>query len=157
MRTRKLTLVKPALPARKNGKWTEREHQIFVTACKTVIVEGHRRGKCFSKHNFCSNSFVMLLGFVMMRLEKAEYTKFRNCDVCEIYHRYPLLFGQAFDLDKYAMTPTKLLQCGFDGVINSGSDSLHGMLPPVMKVRLNWDQVREWISLVVTVERSGKD
>ncbi|KAL2515313.1 Uncharacterized protein Fot_29284 [Forsythia ovata] len=65
---------------------------------------------------------------VVVVTEKAKYAKFRNCDVREIYHMYLSLFGHAFDSDKYVMTPTKLSQCGIDGVI-SGSDSPHDTLP----------------------------
>ncbi|KAL2500748.1 uncharacterized protein Fot_34596 [Forsythia ovata] len=72
--------------------------------------------------------------------EKAEYAKFRNRDVREIYHRYPQLFGQAFDSDKYTMTPTKLSQRGFDGVINSGSDSPHDTLPIFAETRDSSDE-----------------
>ncbi|KAL2515679.1 uncharacterized protein Fot_29650 [Forsythia ovata] len=60
--------------------------------------------------------------------EKAKYTKFKNRDVREIYHMYLSLFGQAFDSNKYAITPTKLSQRVIDGVI-SGSDSPHNTLP----------------------------
>ncbi|KAL2527182.1 L10-interacting MYB domain-containing protein [Abeliophyllum distichum] len=177
MSTGKSTPVKPASPARKNAKWAEQEHQIFVTACESVIAEGHRRGKCFRKHSW--DRLVNLFNSTAAKnwsrtqlknhwdsmrrehkhlhellrctgieynqrdnviaadddwwerkiKEKAEYAKFRNHDVREIYHRYPILFGQAFDSDKYSMTPTKLSQRGFDGVINSGSDSPHDTLP----------------------------
>ncbi|KAL2543049.1 Uncharacterized protein Adt_04027 [Abeliophyllum distichum] len=72
--------------------------------------------------------------------EKAEYAKFRNCDVYKIYHRYLSLFGQAFDLDKYIMTPTKLSQRGIDGVINSGNDSSHDTLPINVETRDSSDE-----------------
>ncbi|KAL2459832.1 uncharacterized protein Fot_54576 [Forsythia ovata] len=80
-------------------------------------------------------------------MEKAEYAKFRNRDVREIYHRYPQLFGQAFDSDKYAMTPTKLSQRGFDGVINSGSDSPHDTLPIFAETRDSSDEVEHLASV----------
>ncbi|KAL2532136.1 Uncharacterized protein Adt_05487 [Abeliophyllum distichum] len=66
--------------------------------------------------DFCSNSLVMLLGFVMIRLENAEYTKFRNCDVREIYHRYPLLFGKL-------STETKTRDSSDEGPFELGSNS----------------------------------
>ncbi|KAL2462304.1 Uncharacterized protein Adt_45724 [Abeliophyllum distichum] len=72
--------------------------------------------------------------------EKTVYTKLRNCDVRKIYHRYPLIFGQAFDLDKYAITPTKLSQRGFDGVINSGSDSPRDTLSIFVETRDSSDE-----------------
>ncbi|KAL2533257.1 Uncharacterized protein Adt_06608 [Abeliophyllum distichum] len=127
MSTGKSTPMKPASPARKNAKWVEREHEIFVTACEMVIAEGHHRGKCFSKHDWD-------------RLEKAEYAKFRNRDVHKIYHRYPILFGQAFDSDKYSMTPTKLSQRRFDRVINSGGDSPHDTLSIFAETRDSSDE-----------------
>ncbi|KAL2508015.1 hypothetical protein Fot_31662 [Forsythia ovata] len=52
LRIGKSTTVKPASPARKNAKWVEQEHQIFLTACKTVIAEGHHKRKCSSKHDW---------------------------------------------------------------------------------------------------------
>ncbi|KAL2542896.1 L10-interacting MYB domain-containing protein-like [Abeliophyllum distichum] len=204
--------MKAASPTRKNVKWAEQEYQIFVTACETMIAEGHHRGKCFSKHgcerlvNLFNSSTAknwsrtqLKNHWASMRWEhkhlhellcstgieynqrdniivadgdwweqkikkKAEYAKFRNRYVREIYLKYPLLFGQTFDSDKYAMTPTKLSQRGFDGVINSGSDNPMTRCPSsqrhetqAMKVRSHWDQVQEWISLVVTVEKNGKD
>ncbi|KAL2508273.1 uncharacterized protein Fot_31920 [Forsythia ovata] len=79
-------------------------------------------------------------GAVWTVAEKAEYAKFRNRHVREIYHRYPLLFGQALDSDKYAMTPTKLSQRGFDGVISNGSDSPHDTLPIFAETRDSSDE-----------------
>ncbi|KAL2488463.1 L10-interacting MYB domain-containing protein-like [Forsythia ovata] len=72
--------------------------------------------------------------------EKAEYAKFKNRDVHEIYHRYLSFFGQAFDSDKYAITPTKLSQRGIDGVINSSSDSPHDTLPINVEARNSSDE-----------------
>ncbi|KAL2481264.1 L10-interacting MYB domain-containing protein [Abeliophyllum distichum] len=209
MSTGKSTPVKPASPARKNAKWAERKQQIFVTACESVITEGHRREKCFSKHGWdrlvnlfnstaaknwsrtqlknhwdsmrrehkhlhellrCTGieyvgirscpatSYAILFSFQYEYnqrdnviaadddwwerkiKEKAKYAKFRNRDVREIYHRYPILFGQAFDSDKYSMMPTKLSQRGFDGVINSGSDSPHDTLPIFAETRDSSDE-----------------
>ncbi|KAL2513440.1 L10-interacting MYB domain-containing protein-like [Abeliophyllum distichum] len=159
--------MKPSSPARKNAKWVEREHEIFVTACEMVIAEGHHRGKCFSKHDwdrlvnlFDSRTQLKNHWDSMKREhkhlhellrctgieynqrdnEKAEYAKFRNRDVHKIYHRYPILFGQAFDSDKYSMTPTKLSQRRFDRVINSGSDSPHDTLSIFAETRDSSDE-----------------
>ncbi|KAL2485787.1 Myb DNA-bind 3 domain-containing protein [Abeliophyllum distichum] len=51
-RTGKSTAVKPTSPVRKNAKWAEQEHQIFLTACETVITKGHRKEKCFRKYDW---------------------------------------------------------------------------------------------------------
>ncbi|KAL2540247.1 Uncharacterized protein Adt_01225 [Abeliophyllum distichum] len=84
--------------------------------------------------------YVVELMSMADELEKAEYAKFRNRDVREIYHRYPILFGQAFDSDKYSMTPTKLSQRRFDVVINSGSDSSHDTLSIFTETRDSSDE-----------------
>ncbi|KAL2511355.1 putative harbinger transposase-derived nuclease [Abeliophyllum distichum] len=89
MGTRKSTPVKPVSPAKKNAKWAKREHQIFLTACETVIAEGHRRGKCFSKHGWERLVNLFNNSAAKSWRRKAEYAKFRNRDVREIYHRYP--------------------------------------------------------------------
>ncbi|KAL2505045.1 L10-interacting MYB domain-containing protein-like [Abeliophyllum distichum] len=214
MRIRKSNLVKVASPTKKNTKWAEREHQIFVTACETVIAEGHRRRMCFSKHgwerlvnlfngsaaknwsrtqlknhwdsirrehkqlhellrctgieynqrdniivadddwweqkikicfiqncngpylldsDFCSNSLVMLLG-------KRQSTPNSETVMCVKYTTGTPIVWTGFHSDKYAMTPTKLLQCGFDGVINSGSESPHDTLPIFAETRESSDE-----------------
>ncbi|KAL2466552.1 L10-interacting MYB domain-containing protein-like [Abeliophyllum distichum] len=119
--------MKAASPARKNVKWAEREYQIFVTTYETMIAEGHRRGKYFSKHGW--ERLVNL--FNSSAAKNWSRTQFKNHwdSMSKIYNMYPLLFGKAFDSDKYAMTPTKLSQRRFDGVINCGSDSPHDTFP----------------------------
>ncbi|KAL2527489.1 Myb DNA-bind 3 domain-containing protein [Abeliophyllum distichum] len=43
-----------------------------------------------------------------------EFAKFRGRDCGEIFHKYSQLFGDAYDSEKYALSPTKLSKKGFD-------------------------------------------
>ncbi|KAL2490842.1 L10-interacting MYB domain-containing protein [Abeliophyllum distichum] len=43
-----------------------------------------------------------------------EFEKFRGRDCGEIFHKYSQLFGDAYDSEKYAVSPTKLSKKGFD-------------------------------------------
>ncbi|KAL2504741.1 Uncharacterized protein Adt_20362 [Abeliophyllum distichum] len=143
----KSIVVKPASPTRKNSKWANREHQIVLTTCETVIAKGHRSGKCFSKHvwerlvhlfNTSAANSQLKNQWDLMRkrqstpnLEIGMFVK-PGCN--------SLFFGKSFDLDKYAMIPTKLTHWGFDGFINIGSESLHESLPINVETRDSSDE-----------------
>ncbi|KAL2461877.1 Uncharacterized protein Adt_45297 [Abeliophyllum distichum] len=43
-----------------------------------------------------------------------DFVKFRGRDCGEIFHKYSQLFGNAYDSEKYAVSPTKLSKKGFD-------------------------------------------
>ncbi|KAL2541230.1 L10-interacting MYB domain-containing protein [Abeliophyllum distichum] len=43
-----------------------------------------------------------------------EFEKFRGRDCGEIFHKYSQLFDDAYDSEKYAVSPTKLSKKGFD-------------------------------------------
>ncbi|KAL2531362.1 Uncharacterized protein Adt_04713 [Abeliophyllum distichum] len=43
-----------------------------------------------------------------------EFEKFHGRDCGEIFHKYSQLFGDAYDSEKYAVSPTKLSKKGFD-------------------------------------------
>ncbi|KAL2466790.1 Uncharacterized protein Adt_42641 [Abeliophyllum distichum] len=43
-----------------------------------------------------------------------DFVKFRGRDCGEIFHKYSQLFGDAYDSEKYAVSPTKLSKKGFD-------------------------------------------
>ncbi|KAL2491825.1 Myb DNA-bind 3 domain-containing protein [Abeliophyllum distichum] len=43
-----------------------------------------------------------------------DFVKFRGRDCGEIFHKYSQLFGDAYDSEKYALSPTKLSKKGFD-------------------------------------------
>ncbi|KAL2479430.1 Myb DNA-bind 3 domain-containing protein [Abeliophyllum distichum] len=43
-----------------------------------------------------------------------EFAKFRGRDCGEIFHKYSQLFGDAYDSEKFALSPTKLSKKGFD-------------------------------------------
>ncbi|KAL2462008.1 Myb DNA-bind 3 domain-containing protein [Abeliophyllum distichum] len=43
-----------------------------------------------------------------------EFAKFRGRDCGEIFHKYSQLFGDAYNSEKYALSPTKLSKKGFD-------------------------------------------
>ncbi|KAL2534041.1 Myb DNA-bind 3 domain-containing protein [Abeliophyllum distichum] len=43
-----------------------------------------------------------------------EFVKFCGRDCGEIFHKYSQLFGDAYDSEKYAVSPTKLSKKGFD-------------------------------------------
>ncbi|KAL2475107.1 Uncharacterized protein Adt_35843 [Abeliophyllum distichum] len=43
-----------------------------------------------------------------------DFVKFRGRDCGEIFHKYSQLFGDAYDSEKYAISPTKLSKKGFD-------------------------------------------
>ncbi|KAL2465465.1 Myb/SANT-like DNA-binding domain protein [Abeliophyllum distichum] len=43
-----------------------------------------------------------------------EFEKFRGRDCGQIFHKYSQLFGDAYDSEKYAVSPTKLSKKGFD-------------------------------------------
>ncbi|CAA2974817.1 Hypothetical predicted protein [Olea europaea subsp. europaea] len=61
--------------------------------------------------------------------ENPRYGKFKDNDNTEIYHKYSRLFGGSCDSMKYALTPTKLSQRGFDLGANSNSDDPNDTLP----------------------------
>ncbi|KAL2487219.1 L10-interacting MYB domain-containing protein-like [Abeliophyllum distichum] len=162
MRTEKSTPVKPASPTRKNAKWAERKHQIFLTVCEAVIVESHRMGKCFSKQGW--ERLVNLINtFAAKRWSRIQHKNHWDSMRREHKHLHELLcitgleYNQrdnvivadddwweqkikAFDLDKYAMTPTKLSQRRFEGVINSGNDSPYDTLPIFAETRDSSDE-----------------
>ncbi|CAA2964967.1 Hypothetical predicted protein [Olea europaea subsp. europaea] len=54
--------------------------------------------------------------------ENPKYEKFKDYDNKEIYHTYIKLFGASKDSTKYALTSTKLLQCGLDLSSNSNEE-----------------------------------
>ncbi|KAL2481175.1 L10-interacting MYB domain-containing protein-like [Abeliophyllum distichum] len=62
-----------------------------------------------------------------------EFVKFRGRDCGEIFHKYSQLFGDAYDSEKYAVSPTKLSKKGFD------DDEV-------------WERVRHMDKLTVNVE-----
>ncbi|XP_022848716.1 uncharacterized protein LOC111371018 [Olea europaea var. sylvestris] len=61
--------------------------------------------------------------------ENSRYGKFKDNDNTEIYHKYSRLFGGSCDSMKYALTPMKLSQRGFDLGANSDSDDSNDTLP----------------------------
>ncbi|CAI9758234.1 unnamed protein product [Fraxinus pennsylvanica] len=56
--------------------------------------------------------------------ESPRYAKYRNINCSEIYDTYGRLFGDTGDSTKYALSPTKLLQHGFD--LGTDSDREYG-------------------------------
>ncbi|CAA2974051.1 Hypothetical predicted protein [Olea europaea subsp. europaea] len=61
--------------------------------------------------------------------ENPRYGKFKDNDNTKIYHKYSRLFGGSCDSMKYALTPTKLSQRGFDLGANTDSDDPNDTLP----------------------------
>lgn len=56
--------------------------------------------------------FKVPICFWRLQQENKEYKDFKNKDFREIYS-YKVLFGDAFDSKKYAVTPTKLCRTRF--------------------------------------------
>ncbi|KAL2454908.1 Uncharacterized protein Adt_47590 [Abeliophyllum distichum] len=53
------------------------------------------------------------LGAVELAANK-EFVKFFGRDCRKIFHKYSQVFGDAYDSEKYAVSPTKLSKKGFD-------------------------------------------
>ncbi|CAI9776398.1 unnamed protein product [Fraxinus pennsylvanica] len=62
-------------------------------------------------------------------VENPKYAKHRNFDCSEIYDTYGKLFGDTCDSMKYAVSPTKLSQWGFD--FSTDSDRDGGDMMPI--------------------------
>ncbi|CAA2983110.1 Hypothetical predicted protein [Olea europaea subsp. europaea] len=45
-------MTQPVPTTRKHAQWNPHENRIFIAACETVIANGHRNGKCFTKHGW---------------------------------------------------------------------------------------------------------
>lgn len=60
---------------------------------------------------------------------ESKYDRFKNKDMGEIFNRYSRLFGDTFDSSKYAFTPTKLSQRGFDMHDDGDSDQVANCYP----------------------------
>ncbi|CAA3026255.1 Hypothetical predicted protein [Olea europaea subsp. europaea] len=46
------SMTQPVPPTRKHAQWNPLENRIFIAACETVIADGHRNRKCFTKHGW---------------------------------------------------------------------------------------------------------
>ncbi|CAA2993618.1 Hypothetical predicted protein [Olea europaea subsp. europaea] len=61
--------------------------------------------------------------------ENPWYGKFKNNENNKIYHTYNHLFGGSCDSMKYALTPIKLFQRGFDLGFDTDTDDPNNKLP----------------------------
>ncbi|CAA3005377.1 Hypothetical predicted protein [Olea europaea subsp. europaea] len=61
--------------------------------------------------------------------ENRKYAKYKNMNHSEIYDTYGKLFGDAGDSTKYALSPSKLSQWGFDLGTDSDKDDRGDKLP----------------------------
>ncbi|CAA2953886.1 Hypothetical predicted protein [Olea europaea subsp. europaea] len=98
-------------------------------------------------------------GYNPETMENPQYGKFKNNDNTEIYHKYSRLFGGSCDSMKYALTPTKLSQCGFDLGTNSDSDDPNDTLPINVKTTDSSDDLtpgRASSSMNISLRRSDK-
>ncbi|CAA2994500.1 Hypothetical predicted protein [Olea europaea subsp. europaea] len=59
---------------------------------------------------------------VVRKTENRKYAKYKNMSCSEIYDTYGKLFGDAGDSTKYALSPSKLSQRGFDLGTDSDKD-----------------------------------
>ncbi|CAA2993526.1 Hypothetical predicted protein [Olea europaea subsp. europaea] len=114
---------------RKSAKWNSPECKVFISTCETVIAEGHRRGKCFSTKGWqrIAEKFNRKAG--KNWTENPKYAKYKYIDCSEIYDTYGKLFGDTGDATKYALSPMKLSQCGFDLSTDSDRQDANERLP----------------------------
>ncbi|XP_022851998.1 uncharacterized protein LOC111373662 [Olea europaea var. sylvestris] len=61
--------------------------------------------------------------------ENKDYREFKDKDVSEIYVRYRTLFGDSYDGEKYAVTPTKLCRTGFGLFEDSALEDTRDAIP----------------------------
>ncbi|CAA2985095.1 Hypothetical predicted protein [Olea europaea subsp. europaea] len=164
----------------KCARWEPREQKIFMSVAEHVTAEGHRRGKCFSsigwerlRESFNKNAgknWTIARGRMTLRnggrSRKLRYphvnpwsVKFKDSDNMEIYHKYSHLFGGSCDSMKYALTPTKLSQRGFDLWANFDSDDLNDTLPINAKTTDSSDGPtpgQASSSMTISLRRSGE-
>ncbi|CAA2983344.1 Hypothetical predicted protein [Olea europaea subsp. europaea] len=60
--------------------------------------------------------------------ENKDYKELRDKDYREVYN-YKVLFEDAYDSDKYAVTPLKLCRTAFAMLEDSGHENLHDIHP----------------------------
>ncbi|CAA3014786.1 Hypothetical predicted protein [Olea europaea subsp. europaea] len=88
-----------------------------------------------------------------------RYGKFKDNDNTKIYHNYNRLFGGSCDSVKYALTPMKLPQRGFDLGANSNSDDSNDTLPINAETTDSSDGLtpgRVSSSMNISLHRSGE-
>ncbi|KAL2510737.1 L10-interacting MYB domain-containing protein [Abeliophyllum distichum] len=141
---KKMSNVAPTMDTQKHlrraAKWDDDVHRIFVNCCELLIAQGYRQGKCFSKsgwqqlvsmfnteagkdwnhvqlknHWFSMRREYQLL-HELLRCTGIEYDHQTNIIVADDWwwERKIQLFGDAYDSEKYAVSPTKLSKKGFD-------------------------------------------
>ncbi|CAA3001511.1 Hypothetical predicted protein [Olea europaea subsp. europaea] len=66
---------------------------------------------------------------VVRKTGNRKYAKYKNMNCSEIYNTYGKLFDDAGDSTKYALSPSKLLQRGFDLGLDSDKDNGGDKLP----------------------------
>ncbi|CAA3002994.1 Hypothetical predicted protein [Olea europaea subsp. europaea] len=113
---------------RRSAKWNSLKRKVFISTGETVTAEGHRRGKCFSTK-----------GWQPAVSARIEYRSDIGLIVApehggmpkssEIYDTYGKLFGDTGDSTKYALSPTKLSQRGFNLSTDSDREDANDMLP----------------------------
>ncbi|CAA2992363.1 Hypothetical predicted protein [Olea europaea subsp. europaea] len=80
---------------------------------------------CFFDTSFAKD--VNLVYFVLLQ-EKKEYKEYKDNDCRELY-RYKVLFGDVFDCDKYAVTPSQACRTGFAMFEDSAHEDHRDKIP----------------------------
>lgn len=88
-----------------------------------------------------------------MQQENKEYKDFKDKDCREVYG-YKDLFGDAFDNEKYAVTPSKLCKTGFAMFDDSGYDDMEDSVPAEEESSASSDDAEPWDKTAMSMEGS---
>ncbi|CAA2981183.1 Hypothetical predicted protein [Olea europaea subsp. europaea] len=94
-----------------------------------------------------------LVWFVLLQ-ERKEYKEYKDKD-CRKLYRYKVLFGDVFNYDKYAVTPSQACRTGFTMFKDSGHEDHCDEIPVDVKSSGSSDEGSVATPSFVTTDESG--